>query len=466
MANIFKFETTGDITDHVLVKDCRIRNLINGTRTAIVRVYGLSVVGLYFTGTPFTITDTRTNTKLFHGQNKENKGEVIRPGVVMGTWQMQDDSVELFYGSLGLNFDYSAGVKSEKTILQETLGVYSTIIVGDHVISGTNPSITFSGCTCRRILEELANQCGRHWFVDDDHELHYFSTYDTAAPFGLSDNPDNSTTYKYGKLAYRVARENYVEVEGGSLVCWQPGLVVGQLLSITNADLSWAARTFTINEIDIEIVGGDLQNTATIEYTVRFGTLTEPRLSDYTARSNMRVSQADSGLLPLLENDTTKYLRSDGIYAAPAGGMTDPLTERGSIIYRGASAPAELKHGDTGKYLETQGDGADPTWSYSTSHTTMSANLGGVGQHISGGDNTNSTGKTLVVMVTAAWGDSPHTLSAYVGASSPSQLVGQGYDYSAYAQVCLTFVVPPGYHYGVLKDGGTPTLVWTEWIIG
>jgi hypothetical protein len=38
------------------------------------------------------------------------------------------------------------------------------------------------------------------------------------------------------------------------------------------------------------------------------------------------------------------------------------LTERGSIIFRDASAPAELKHGTDGQVLTTKGDGADPIW--------------------------------------------------------------------------------------------------------
>ena len=38
------------------------------------------------------------------------------------------------------------------------------------------------------------------------------------------------------------------------------------------------------------------------------------------------------------------------------------LTERGSIIFRDASAPAELLHGTDGQVLTTKGDGADPIW--------------------------------------------------------------------------------------------------------
>lgn len=38
------------------------------------------------------------------------------------------------------------------------------------------------------------------------------------------------------------------------------------------------------------------------------------------------------------------------------------LTERGSIIYRNATVPAELLHGTSGHVLTSGGDGADPSW--------------------------------------------------------------------------------------------------------
>jgi len=38
------------------------------------------------------------------------------------------------------------------------------------------------------------------------------------------------------------------------------------------------------------------------------------------------------------------------------------LTERGSVIYRNATVPAELLHGTAGQVLQSGGDGADPSW--------------------------------------------------------------------------------------------------------
>ena len=38
------------------------------------------------------------------------------------------------------------------------------------------------------------------------------------------------------------------------------------------------------------------------------------------------------------------------------------LTERGSVIYRNATIPAELLHGSSGQMLTSGGHGADPSW--------------------------------------------------------------------------------------------------------
>jgi uncharacterized protein with LGFP repeats len=38
------------------------------------------------------------------------------------------------------------------------------------------------------------------------------------------------------------------------------------------------------------------------------------------------------------------------------------LTERGSIIFRNATGPAELLHGSAAQVLTSAGNGADPSW--------------------------------------------------------------------------------------------------------
>jgi hypothetical protein len=47
------------------------------------------------------------------------------------------------------------------------------------------------------------------------------------------------------------------------------------------------------------------------------------------------------------------------------------LTERGSIIFRNATVPAELLHGTDGQVLTTKGDGADPIWATASATDPM-----------------------------------------------------------------------------------------------
>lgn len=47
------------------------------------------------------------------------------------------------------------------------------------------------------------------------------------------------------------------------------------------------------------------------------------------------------------------------------------LTERGSVIYRNASAPAELLHGTLGQVLTSGGHGADPSWATAAGGTLI-----------------------------------------------------------------------------------------------
>ncbi len=78
--------------------------------------------------------------------------------------------------------------------------------------------------------------------------------------------------------------------------------------------------------------------------------------------------------------DATKFLRDDLSWQDAAGHTqnTDTdldgtfeatfmknalLTEQGSIIYRNATIPAELLHGDAGQVLTSGGNGANPSWS-------------------------------------------------------------------------------------------------------
>lgn len=68
------------------------------------------------------------------------------------------------------------------------------------------------------------------------------------------------------------------------------------------------------------------------------------------------------GAVPTPPNNTTTFLRGDGTFAAPASGMTNPMTTTGDMIYSsdGSGTPARLAIGSTGKFLGTAG--TTPAW--------------------------------------------------------------------------------------------------------
>lgn len=97
---------------------------------------------------------------------------------------------------------------------------------------------------------------------------------------------------------------------------------------------------------------------------------------DHTSTATSgRMLKADANGLPVDATNTDTDV-ADAVtkkHAANADTDLDPtfeatfmknsiLTERGSIIYRNATVPAELKHGTDGQVLTTKGDGADPEW--------------------------------------------------------------------------------------------------------
>lgn len=60
------------------------------------------------------------------------------------------------------------------------------------------------------------------------------------------------------------------------------------------------------------------------------------------------------------------YNGTSWIEMGVGSGMADPLTERGSLIFRNATVPAELLHGTDGQVLTTKGHNADPIWTTPT----------------------------------------------------------------------------------------------------
>lgn len=83
----------------------------------------------------------------------------------------------------------------------------------------THDKIKFNRITFREVLNQLSRDSGYDWYLDYNKNLHYFSKETNLAPFGISDNPDDSTTYpaydfKYKKDTSQII--NRVLIVGGT----------------------------------------------------------------------------------------------------------------------------------------------------------------------------------------------------------------------------------------------------------
>jgi len=82
----------------------------------------------------------------------------------------------------------------------------------------------------------------------------------SAAPFGLSDDPDNVNTFPYADLRITHTRNlDTTETTTGSLTCYEPGLWPAMTFELTSANRGLAAESYTVT--DAEII--DLSDDAT-----------------------------------------------------------------------------------------------------------------------------------------------------------------------------------------------------------
>jgi len=110
--------------------------------------------------------------------------------------------------------------KTDAEILSSLFSEYlSEIDATTYVATGkTHDRIVFNRCTLREAVDTLSRESGLDWYVDYNKNLHYFTEETNLASFGLSDAPDNSSTYPYSHLKYqRDATQiiNRVTVIGG-----------------------------------------------------------------------------------------------------------------------------------------------------------------------------------------------------------------------------------------------------------
>lgn len=122
----------------------------------------------------------------------------------------------------------------------------------------------------------------------------------SAAPFGLSDAPDNVTTYGYAHLTLTTSRTPTGDEHRGMLTTFTDGLWPAMTVAITSANFGFVAANYTINDVTVTWPMKDSP-----EYTLELGDAMVP-LSTWVATT------ASDDILPI---DSTKI--TDGSITTP-----------------------------------------------------------------------------------------------------------------------------------------------------
>lgn len=111
--------------------------------------------------------------------------------------------------------------KTDAYIIDDLCTSYLNEVDGSTYVAAakTYDRITFNRTTLREAINILAADAGFDWYLDYDKKLHFFAKEANIAPFGISDDPDNSLTYPCSGLTYERGTPNIVNrvlVIGGS----------------------------------------------------------------------------------------------------------------------------------------------------------------------------------------------------------------------------------------------------------
>lgn len=103
----------------------------------------------------------------------------------------------------------------------------------------------------------------------------------TTAPFGISDDPDGSTTYGYDvdSFEFRQATVDEVTETRGRVTIFQPGILPGMIISVTNDNVGLDASAFNVTEVNVTWYRDDYS-----VHEITFGTDAPVRLDEETGR--------------------------------------------------------------------------------------------------------------------------------------------------------------------------------------
>ena len=513
----------------VMKEGFHIDQRINGIDMATIRV-GPLTTQFVEKGDEVVIRDERIETNIFGGYVKDINLKFISPTKFVQECQVQGYAIILDESEIpqgGGTFYLGAYTETEILDGDYPILIYTNrggppnhiiTLVEDANKASWEVSITdfrTNASTVRTILEALAKYTytttpgdDRTWYVDGDKQLHYYSQrFSEAASFGLSDSPDNSTTfdYQYGNFEYTIDDDDNERV---ILTCWNPGLHAGQLLEITNSALSWAAKSLLITNIQISIKGKLSDSDYALEYRLTLGSIPVPQITTKSILPALQLTQTTlSGNavlnVPMLGadpstgyegqkyfNTTTATYRQYGSSgwedefsassfatpsivlgaAAAAGAAATVIRSDSTIAAFDATVPSTQAYGDSAAVgtaafaARRDHKHAMPTH-VATQQTQADFNpdraLDTVYQ--------NTSGKVLVVSATIRDTVAAGSWDGYTGAANPPTIAtARAASSAANEQDCITFFVPAAYYYAVYTTAGANKnlIFWTEWTIG
>lgn len=249
--------------------------LFDGTNItdSLGNIKGLSlrtkeIVGIV-QGLELVILDKRTDKKIFGGFIKEVTKKFTKKDFFTIDLLVQDYTRYIDLVTSGVTME---GITWEYVFLSYLFLYYCSYITVSplYVINpGELVELPTGDKSLRSALETIQGQYQRVWYVDYNKYLHYFAPGDEPAPFELSDNSDEVTTFKYIDLEFT---EDMVNSEiRGSLRCWEPGLFSGMSIKITNTKMGWASEEFLIYEVTATLIAGDMFTNPIFTYDVAFG---------------------------------------------------------------------------------------------------------------------------------------------------------------------------------------------------
>jgi hypothetical protein len=108
---------------------------------------------------------------------------------------------------------YEASSRSDALIINDLFTTYLSTIDSSTYVATLNASmdVRFENMTLSECLDALTQRTKGRYYIDNSKALHYFESEGDAAPFDLSDTPNQSTTFSYFDA-------NDKEVDGSQIV--------------------------------------------------------------------------------------------------------------------------------------------------------------------------------------------------------------------------------------------------------